>query len=42
MFGAAPPPGATLLAALEKIEGEFGYVGTGAASERINKVRSQM
>jgi hypothetical protein len=42
MFGTEPPPGATLLAVLEKLEGEFGYVGTGAAVERINKVKEQV
>jgi hypothetical protein len=41
VLGADPPPGATLLAVMEKIEAEFGYVGTGTAGERINNVRLQ-
>ncbi|GMI28095.1 hypothetical protein TeGR_g7330 [Tetraparma gracilis] len=39
MFGADPPPGATLLAVVEKLEGELGYVGTGSVVERINNVK---
>ncbi|GMI23235.1 hypothetical protein TeGR_g13289 [Tetraparma gracilis] len=42
MFGAEPPPGATLLAVLEKLEGEFGYVGTGTAVERISILKEQV
>jgi hypothetical protein len=41
IFGADPPPGATLLAVLEKLEGELGYVGTGNVAERINNVKEQ-
>ena len=41
MFGADPPPGATLLAVVEKLEGELGFVGTGTMVERINNVRLQ-
>ncbi|GMI20544.1 hypothetical protein TeGR_g14142 [Tetraparma gracilis] len=41
VLGADPPPGANLLAVMEKIEAEFGYVGTGTVGERINNVRLQ-
>ncbi|GMI21710.1 hypothetical protein TeGR_g14722 [Tetraparma gracilis] len=41
VFGADPPPGASLLAVVEKLEAEFGYVGTGTVGERINNVRLQ-
>ena len=38
---ADPPPGATLLAVVEKGEAEFGYVGTGTVGERMHNVRLQ-
>jgi hypothetical protein len=41
VLGADPPPGATLLAVVEKLEAEFGYVGTGTVGERVNNVRLQ-
>jgi hypothetical protein len=41
VLGAEPPPGATLLAVLEKLEGELGYGGTGNVAERIKNVKEQ-